>query len=395
MSQRGDDKWLAQLPPSMGRRGKIKPSEEEAWQWLREEHARATLGIREPEEHGSSALLRDLVWVWYEGASLAETTASDWKYRIKAEMLPAPIMDKAAKDAKPMDIDQALQLTPENWTRIHTANLWRRFCEWLEANDFTTRNLYARSDAKRILAVQRAKLEPKEAVENTWTPEEFAAFLAHEGDPVMRDYWVTAAATAGRRGEVIGMRWPLVDTEGGWCWLEDNVTTADGREVRRDSPKGYRRRKAYFGRFIGLVLEKRRQEQEAYRQIVGDWDPSEWVFDRRKTRFTRAPGFRHGMHLSPSTVTSRFSRHARELGLPPLAGPHGLRRTWNTLAEEDGIRFSVRRDFMGHSKKRDPRGGTSVTSLYGKSNDRELLSAADRIVQLLLPESMREELLAI
>ncbi len=155
--------------------------------------------------------------------------------------------------------------------------------------------------------------------------------------------------------------------------MADNVTTAGSEVIYTDTPKNWKRRKAYFGPVIGKMLGVRKVEQDEYKASLPDWQ-GEWVFDRRRGKGKR---FFHGVHLAPATVTQRFNRQAKELGLPPLSGPHGLRRTFATIAESEGFKASVRTAAMGHTP--------DITGRYTKASEAELQALAARLTDLILP----------
>lgn len=370
VSARGD-RWLAQLPPSLGRRGKLRDTEDAAWQWLREENAKATLGLTggvEPQRTPVAELIR----VWLAGKIIKETTRIDYQIRIDTHVAPHPVGALAIGDVLGMHVDKILKDTPPNWTRIHVAKILSSFFEWAEGNRFTVGNPYRQSQAKTMCQLMYRSVEPRDSTENVWTPEQLLAFIRHEPSPVYRDYWMFVAATGARRGEAIGATWPNIHAEAGWCWLADNVSMAGREIVRSETPKNWKRRKAYFGPIIGEMLLARKAEQDAYRESQPAWADS-WVFDRRRGW---GPRFRPGTHLAPATVTERFNRHARELGLPPLAGPHGLRRTFATVAEEGGFKPSVRTAALGHTP--------DIGGRYTKASEADMRAFAERLAALLL-----------
>jgi integrase len=377
VSARGK-RWLAQLPPSMGRRGKIHDTEIEAWLWLQSEVAKKTLGIREPTDDPGQVLVGTLIDKWLAGHTLKESSRGDYRIRIDKHIKAHALGLIPIGDVRGMDVDQALSSTPMNWTRIHVAKILSTFFDWAENNRFTVGNPYRQSQAKRTCQLTYRVVERRESSDSVWTPEQFVTFVEHESDPVYRDYWVFVAATGARRGESIGARWSNMHTVDGWCWLADNITTAGNEIIHSDTPKNWKRRKAYFGPVVSKMLLARKDEQEAYRMASSramrtEWT-TDWVFDRRRGK---GPRFFPGVHLAPATVTQRFNRQADELGLPHLAGPHGLRRTFATIAETEGFRPAVLTAAMGHTP--------DIHGLYPKAVESDMQHLAAHLADLILP----------
>jgi integrase len=355
------------------RRSKTHDTEAEAWDWLGQEDAKRILGIVSDVE-ASRDTVSQLIDRWLAGhATLAETTRIDYKVRIDKHIKGHPLGSIRAMDVRGMHVTECLKATPENWTRIHVGKILSTFFTWTDDNHLTWGNPYRQSQGRNMLKAVGRITDPRDGTSNTWTPEQFVTFVAHDGDPVYRDFWVFLAATGARRGEGIGLRWANVNAVEGWCWLADNVTTAGREVIRSVMPKNGTRRKAYFGPVIGKMLLARHDEQSAYLAARG-CTPTEWVFDRRRGK---GPRFFPGVHLAPMTVTERFNRHTAELGLPSLSGPHGLRRTFATLIEIEGFRPSVVTAAMGHRP--------DMTGRYTKATDEDMRDVAERLTDLLLP----------
>lgn len=365
-------RWLAQLPPSMGRRGKIHDSEDAAWQWLEQEHAKKTLGLT--DDDAPRVTVAELIDVWLAGHHIKASTRIDYRYRIDKHIKAHPIGMLAVGDLCAMHIDRCLNDAPANWTRIHVARILGRFCDWAEGNRFTVGNPYRQSQAKRMCQLVTRSAERRESSDLAWTPEQFIAFIEHERDPVYRDYWIFVAATGARRGEGIGARWSNMHIVDGWCWLADNVIASGSEVIHQDSPKNWKRRKAYFGPIVGKMLLARKDEQEAYKSTSPTWAKEGWVFDRRRGI---GPRFFPGTHLAPATITARFNRHAAELCLPRLAGPHGLRRMFDTIAEKQGFTRSARIAAMGHTP--------NIHDLYPKATEADMRELAARLADLICP----------
>lgn len=360
----------------MGRRSKMHDTEVDAWLWLQAEVAKRTLGISDSAADRIS--VGTLIDRWLTIHTLKETSRIDYRIRIDKHIKGHALGSIPIGDVRGMDIDEALSATPMNWTRIHVAKILGPFFNWAENNRFTVGNPYRQSQATRMCQLVYRTVERRESSDTVWTPEQFVMFVEHESDPVYRDFWMFVAATGARRGESIGARWSNVHIVEGWCWLADNITTAGNEIIHSDTPKNWKRRKAYFGPVIGKMLLARRDEQDAYRlscpRSRGTTWASDWVFDRRRGK---GPRFFPGVHLAPATVTQRFNRQTAELGLPHLAGPHGLRRTFATIAETEGFRPAVLTAAMGHTP--------NIHGLYPKAAETDMHALAARLAELILP----------
>lgn len=366
-------RFVAQLPRTLGRRAKLFDTEDAAWEWLTIEQAKKTLGLLDATEV-QRLTVSELVDVWLAShQSLKPTTRIDYTIRIDKHIKAHPIGKLPVDMIRGMHVDKCLSDCPPNWTRIHVAKILSAFFDWAEANQFVVGNPYRQSQAKRMCQIVYRAHERKDSTDNVWTPEQLVTFIEHESCPVFRCYWIFVAATGARRGEAIGLTWDNTFPEAGWAWLADNITTAGNEIIEDETPKTHKRRKAYFGPVVGQLLVAHKAEQDAYKAQFPEWRGN-WVFDRRRGKGKR---FYPGVYLAPATVTQRFNRQAADLGLPPLAGPHGLRRTFATIAEREEFRPSVRTAAMGHTP--------DITGRYTKASEADMQALAARLAGLIVP----------
>lgn len=375
----GITRYLAQLPPSLGRRGKTFDTEAEGWDWIQREHAKATLGLLPSGDEANAKTVRTYIEVWLEKTAskvYKPTTLDGHRDRLEKWVYGNPLADLPIKDVRAMHIESLLGETPINWTRVRVSETLSVFFEWAENNMLTTGNPHRQSTATQLCQPVRNRGKVKEHTDNVWTPEQFLEFIEYETDPVYRDYWMFVASTGMRRGEAAGMTWANMHIDEGWCVIQDNITMAlakfSGRVVNTGTPKNGHKRKAHFGPLIGRMLTARYNEQMTYRMSCPTWEPGDRVFDRRRTRPMSAN--LPGEPLNPDTITQRFNLFARVLKLPRLGGPHGLRRTFNTTARSEGADHELRALAMGHK--------LDVTGDYTKGLTPELLELAGRLEQL-------------
>lgn len=365
-----DDRWLAQLPPSLGRKGKVFDTEEQGWQWIRERNAEAVLGLGRDTVAAES--VQDLFDVWFAGSINKETTIANQKNLVRRFITDQPFGRLPIGSVLPMHVNTLVASSPPSWTRVHLCDLLSAFFGWAEVNRFTTSNPWRLSDGRRSRKMIIDSAEPGDEVETVWTPAEFATFVLAEKDPVFRDLWILYAVTAARRGEGIGTTWSGMHLDDGWAWLTHNITYA-AAVVRIQRPKNNQRRKVFFAPPIVDLLNERRAEQDAYRRTKPTW-VDDWVFDVRRS--SPASSNVPGLHLHPHAVGRRFTRHQERLGLPKLTGPHGLRRTFSTIAEELGFKENIRARALGHA--------VSLTESYNKRYEPQVRELFVQVSKVLL-----------
>jgi len=371
--QKPNGKWVAQLPPSLGKRTKTVTTEPEAKQWVREQYAKLWLG-HDGDTPDRNVRLGELIMKWLESKVLAGSTREDYRIRLNKYVVDHPLGHSPIGELRPHHVDILVKGTPENWTRIHLAKILSKFFDWCDANDYTSKNLYARSSETPRLVKNAYRIvrneNRQESTDTVWEPKDFVRFLEHEPDPVYRALWMFIAVTGVRRGEAIGLLWTNVDLDGGWAWIADNVTTGGSEIFHGKRPKNQVRRKVYFDQFTAAILRNLKIDQDVFRQTHESW-VGDFVFDRRRGW---GKAYEPGIHLAPATVTQRFVRHAGECGLPNIGGPHGLRRTLATLMENNDFSKSLRIDFLGHTP--------DVADGYVKTKESMMHAAARRISEL-------------
>lgn len=365
----GRGKFVAQLPPSMGRRSKTFATEDEAWAWLRAENARRVLGT--VDQVGARDTVEAVAWLWLATQPLKATTIGNYTRVIKSHIAGTTFGAMPIGDVLPMHIDAVLMDGPRNWNVTRVDAVLSGLFKWAEANRLTVGNPYRQSRHAAITKAVRKAMVPRVQTETVWTLDQVGAFIRAEHDPVLRRLWIVIAATGARRGEALGMRWETTYPGEGWAWLWDNIVQAAySGPQNAGTPKGGQRRRAYFGPYVASVLEEQRADQETYRAACRAWS-GDWVFDRRNRGRHMPPG----VHLSPQTVTVRFNALADELTLPPLGGPHGLRRTLATVLRQEGYDHGIRQAVLGHAP--------DVTDRYSKVTEDERREVAEHIDKLL------------
>lgn len=172
----------------------------------------------------------------------------------------------------------------------------------------------------------------------TWSGPELAAFLASTAEHRLHALFVTAATTAMRRGELLGLRWADVDLDAARLSVRRSRTSV-AYEVVEDEPKS---RKSV--RVIDLdaetvaVLRTWRRHQVEERLAWGPaWTETGLVFTRED-----------GTGLHPHHVADAFEAAVKRSG-QPVVRFHDLRHTWATLALRAGVSPKIVSERLGHA----------------------------------------------
>lgn len=374
-------RWVAQLPvqPDGTRPSKTFKTGPEAKAWRDTQLDLIRLGLAANALNNST--VEEFMELFFTKSRNKTTTNNGNRARFNRFIKGKPFGQMKLTDVRAMHIDDLIDTTPENYTRVFVITTLSTFFDWCIRFNFLDLNPYVRScgdDERRRIEDDH---EMGDHVERTWTLEQLARFFAAERNPLFLALWLFLTATGLRQGEALGMRWIRVHLDQFFCEVADNVTNGGGTTVVERRPKGKRKREAYFGPFIGKVLGSRQVEQAKFRDQFFTWDEHGWVFDKRV--FKPAYRMQPGIHLEPQDVSRRFHRVTDRAGLPRLSGPHGMRRTFATLAakacdpENGKPLFSERiiAGALGHKP--------SVTAKYFTPSEEELRELAlwiDRVL---------------
>lgn len=345
ITQRGTNKYLAQLPPSMGRKSKMFSSLLEAQNWLAQGEVSlgSDLGLEATTEGCRPMCVAEAVEAWLESAVLKESVRKAYRWIAERHVLPT-MGSNQLSTLRPEDIDRVMRSVPLNSTTGKVGRVLSGLCRWAEANGHIQTNPYTRSSASRLCKLAELQVEPRANAENTWTADQVRTFIQGEEHPMYRSLWSLMAVTGVRRGEALGIQVSGVTEQ--YAWIEKNVTVVRGETVVEPLPKSWQRRKAYV------------KDRSSIATLGGPWL------------------FGGSQPLMPENVTLRFNRLAQKLGLPDLGGPHGLRRTFATLADHAGIRERVVQQALGHAP--------NMTQRYQKVSEAELINLASAMEALIL-----------
>lgn len=379
-------KWVAQLPPSRGRRTESFFDRNDAVMWLIEQYAAGKQV--EPEEEGAprgGALFRDVIADWSKNRIISESTRAGEKQLI-SYVRKHRLGSKPMGKLRPDHVKQLMSDLPVNTRRIKFGRKLSVFFGWAVDNGYTTVDLYARSGAKKIvqMAMQRRGEWKRDSTDVVWSAEQIATFIAAEKDPQYQLTWALLAVSAGRCEDVLGLEWGLqyLDEKFPWGLFQKGITTSDTDPIVVPVPKGGERRKVFWGLALGAHLQCVQVEQAEFRASCSRWEENaDWILDRR-VKSRRTMFGRWGMHLAPGTVQHRIPRHAARLGLE-RAGSHVFRRSLATLASDLGYNRSMIIDVLGHKP--------GVTDGYIKTSDSARHDFAEHMTKLLLPPGFLKE----
>jgi len=182
---------------------------------------------------------------------------------------------------------------------------------------------------------------------NTWTAEELRAFLASTAGHRLHPLFVTAATTAMRRGELLGLKWTDIDLRGK-RWADDDLDgalvsvrrsrTSVGYEVHEGTPKNDKARTVDLDAETVAVLRRwhtaQLEERVAWK---GAWTDTGLVFTRED-----------GTGLHPHHVADAFDAAVKRSKLPAVRF-HDLRHGWATIALRAGVSPKIVSERLGHA----------------------------------------------
>lgn len=177
---------------------------------------------------------------------------------------------------------------------------------------------------------------------NVYEPEEVAALLtAAQAEPFHWRIFITLAIVAGvRRGENLGIEWPMVNFETGTVDVSQSIVKAlHGAVIKSPKSKSSRR-------LISLppsVMEELRLFRTHWikeRLKMGD----KWIEEEREWLFCNE----NGKHFYPTTPTKWWRGFTERAGVRYIR-LHDLRHTSATLLIAKGVHAKIISERLGHS----------------------------------------------
>lgn len=206
---------------------------------------------------------------------------------------------------------------------------------------------------------ERARLPKAESSEADFLePEELAAVLAavDEEQPNIKLFVYLLAASGGRRGEVIGLRWRDVNFEFGQIHFEQTVLYRKNFGIYTDTPKNEK-----SDRFLKLppemmkMLADYKQEWEQVREQYGTAYPKKIKLPNGKgelieqeTDFIFTQTKRLGFPINPDTTNGWLRMISEKNGLKPLH-PHMFRHSAASTLIYAGVDVVSVAGYLGHA----------------------------------------------
>ncbi len=171
-----------------------------------------------------------------------------------------------------------------------------------------------------------------------WTATELRVFLEHVAKDRLYAAWLLSATTGMRRGELLGLRWPDIDLDGGRLSVVQTLITVDYK-LTFSTPKTARsRRSIALDAMTVMALRAHRARQVEERLAWGGgYNESDLVFCRED-----------GAPVRPDWFSTEFEHHVKATGLVWIR-LHGLRHTHASLALAANVHPKVVSERLGHS----------------------------------------------
>ena len=350
ISPRGN-RWLAQQPPSRGRKSKTFDTVEQAQEWLDRAHATAVLYGSDLDAAGATSL-GDALAAWLDGLAIKTNTRNGYRSQLRP-VFAHPLAAMPIRDVRHIHVDTLMMAAPTGNPRDKVGDRLRPFFRWATAGDLIARDPWVRSQGERLQELALDDVVPLPTTGLAWTVPEARQALAGIELPYLRALMAFMLVTGTRRGEAIGLAWGAV--EGTTARIARNRTIGGGIVVVEARPKTRKPRTAYFGSRLAAMIEGLRPEAAVKHD--------DYVFISRRT----------GQPLSPGGTGVSIKRQMRRLGLPNVGATHALRRTFATALDGEGCPVIVREALLGHSGSR-----------YAVPHESDLRKWAERADELFL-----------
>jgi integrase len=187
---------------------------------------------------------------------------------------------------------------------------------------------------------------PRRSIPRHWNPEQAREFLGLMEADRTWPVWAFLLGSGLRIGELVVLRWPRVDLDGGLLRVVEFVSTLGHELVASTGKSRDAVRTIDLDDGLVAVLRRQRKLQTEERLASVMWEDSDYVFTK--------PG---GGPYHPQRLSRLLGTYTAELDLPRLTA-HGLRHTSATLMLSSGVPPKVAAERLGHA---DP---TLFTNLY-------------------------------
>lgn len=148
-----------------------------------------------------------------------------------------------------------------------------------------------------------------------------------------------------RRAELLALRWHHIDLTAGMLGIRRNYVRSRGRAIEKDTKTHQMRRIALDAATVEVLVEHRQRYEELARQVQIEPSDNAYVFSYKPA---------HDGPCDPSSVTHRYSKMCRELGIDSHL--HALRHYSATELLTAGVDLRTVAGRLGH-------GGGGATTL--------------------------------
>ena len=201
-------------------------------------------------------------------------------------------------------------------------------CSWAVGAEFIGRN--------PIASVRRPRAQAPAM--KVWTADQARAFLTFTHDDRLSVAWALLLGRALRRGELLGLKWPAVDLEGGALRIDTTLIIANGRTAESRPKTAAGRRQIPLDPTLVGLLRSHRARQAAEKLAAGEaYDDGGYVI---------ADELGHPYY--PGTISVLFKRRAKAAGQAILR-LHDCRHTAASLMLADGVPVKVVSEILGHA----------------------------------------------
>lgn len=199
--------------------------------------------------------------------------------------------------------------------------------------------LLARNVAEAAKPPRRARRKEM----RTFTPEEARRFLAAIAGDRLEALYVLALTSGMREGELLSLRWPDVDLDGGFVSVRRSLSREQGVNIIHDPKTEHGRRRIAINALAADHL--RRHHMRQFQEIARLAEKSIPWPDDSQLVFTDGQG--HPL-VGTTVYRYRFLPILRRAGLP-LIRFHDLRHTAATLMMLAGVPAKVVAEMLGHA----------------------------------------------
>lgn len=211
---------------------------------------------------------------------------------------------------------------------------------------------------------------------DVWKPQEMKAIMDAAANHRLWAYFVIAAASGARRGEVLGLRWKDVDFSTQTLTFSRNLVALRGKVVEGTLKNGLEKTVKIDPASLD-VLQTHRRRQAAERLACPDWLDDDFVFTTT-----------YGRPIHPRNINRVWKSIMASAGVRYFK-PHTLRHTQATILLAAGVPLHVVAKRLGHKD------AMVTATVYARSTDDQDDSTAIVYANWLQGGSVTDENAAI